>query len=145
MIGRSRLVVAAATLLLTGVLTSGCASGRNALGTQSTPCFEELPTAAAAVEGRGHLIGVRIVSTTNFRAVDHLKKMVPVPADVRNVCLVAFSGSFRADTVKHPLRAPTNTSMPYAVVVVSSPENQLLGTLLVENPPLRFPHTLIGR
>ena len=138
---RLQVAVAAASLLLLAVALGGCASARNELGTADSNCYIGLPEGVAAVHHHGHLFGVRLLSVASlergapvlYRAARHApgKK-------VGQVCLVAFTGSFDAATVEHPL---TRSAGHLAVVELGYPSKRLLGTLLLRRAPLPFAHT----
>ena len=54
------------------------------------------------------------------------------------VCLAGYSGNFTQEMVMKPLGHPTGK---LAVVVVTSPGNKLLGTVVLTKLPVRFQHT----
>ena len=129
-------------------LLAGCASPRNSLGTTSSPCFLAVPVATEAVHDQGHLAGVRLVSgkelARHARILDLLTARMGRP--VHQVCVVSFLGSFRLDAVERPAgRAPAGGSGPVAVVVVTSPQNRLVATFVVEREPLPLRHEVMHR
>ena len=127
------LVVVLASLL------SACSAARNGLGTTDESCYLALPTAAMAVGGHAHLAGVRKFTLGGLHSVDprlygHLTADVPKG---QSVCLAAYTGHFAASTVSKPFGRPVGT---VAVVVVTTPANHLLGTLVLTKIPVRFEH-----
>jgi hypothetical protein len=109
------------------------------LGTTDESCYLQLPTAAKAVGGHGHLAGVRKYNISNLKGIaprlyDHLADQVP-----RNqaVCLAAYTGHFSSSMVTKPLGRKTGK---LAVAVVTSPHNEVLGTLILNRIPVRFQH-----
>ena len=131
-----------------GLLGAGCASSRNTLGTASSPCFKALPAATTAVHERGRLLGVLLVPAKKLATDQHLSAALSTRSStkVSDVCLIAFSGSFLSNQVDRPLGALSSIKPdPYAVVVVSIPQNQLLATFVLPHPPLRFGHYFAGQ
>jgi hypothetical protein len=57
------------------------------------------------------------------------------------VCLVAFSGRFRATRVEKPVGRSLGS---LAIVELGYPDNRLVATLIVHHPPLPFTHSHIG-
>jgi hypothetical protein len=120
---------------------AGCSSARAGLGTTDESCYLALPTASKAVGGHGHFAGVRKYT------VGGLKGMTPQLYDAitdqvgthQAVCLAAYTGTFMSDMVTKPLGQSTGK---LAVVVVTSPGNKVLGTLILSKIPVRFQHTL---
>ena len=132
--------------------SGACGAGRNILGTNTGPCFLALPVAKRAVEGRGKLAGVRLIdipkltSVPGDRAVRALLDQIAVPLP-RDVCLVAYAGSFTLSQVEQPtgLLPPGPGGVGrYAIVVVTAPTSALLGTFVVPRLPLDFTHTHVG-
>jgi hypothetical protein len=139
---RARLAAAcAAALILAATLLASCSSARSDLGsTDESSCYQALPVAAKAVGGHGHLQGVRKYSLSSLRHVaprlyGHLPSGLP---QKQAVCLAAYSGHFRAGAVDRPLGRPSGT---VAVAVVATPDNKLLGTLILPKLPMRFQQT----
>jgi hypothetical protein len=121
---------------------SGCAATRAELGLSDGLCYVALPPAKAAVHGEGSVIGFRLRRVSDLRAV-HPLSPVPTADGVRvnggtRLCLVAFEGRFTASAVRRPRG---RTSGPVAVVVLTYPGNRLLGTLILDRPPLPFGHS----
>ena len=133
-------------VLLAGSL-AGCSTARLGLGTGSSQCFRALAPAADAVHDRGGLAGVRLVPARGLsHHRDRVDDLVVVsPSPIRAVCLVAYRGEFRLDQVTDPLgHSPRSGTGPYALVVVSSPQNHVLGTFVLDHLPIRIRHDLIG-
>jgi len=141
-IGKLRAAPLAATATATVVLLlSGCTSVRNDLGTSSSVCYGSLPAATSAVHARGRLDGVRLVTVSSLKSsAPHLYRAAISSrgGTVSKVCLVAFSGDFRRDTVTRPIGRERGS---LAVVELVYPGDRLLATLLVARPPLRFGHS----
>ncbi len=129
-------------VLAAGLLT-GCSVVRSNLGTAQSSCYLALPTASAAVGRQGRLAGVHLFSVASLdRDIPHLfaRLTIPRPAPQR-ICAMEFTGTFTAQSVQAPLGSASGR---YAVVVVASPANHLLGTVILDHPPYRFEHTHIG-
>jgi hypothetical protein len=134
-IGAALFTVAAAMSM------TACAATRNELGLNDGLCYVALPAANAAVHGRGSLIGLRLRRVSDLRAVHQL---VPVPRSRgrrlnsgARLCLVAFRGAFSARNVRRPRGQPAGR---VAVVVLTYPGNRVLGTVILDRPPLPFGH-----
>jgi hypothetical protein len=136
-------MAAVAALVVAATLLASCSSARSDLGsgdTSTSSCYLALPTAAKAVGGHGHLEGVRKYSLNSLRTVaprlygrlaDDLPKK-------QGVCLAGYTGHFSAAEVEKPLGRPSGT---LAVAVVTTPDNKLLGTLILTKLPVRFRQT----
>lgn len=125
------------------VLISACTTPRNTLGTNSSPCFRAIPVAVDAVGDRGTLVGARLESASSLHhrldALLHARGPT-----VKTVCVVAFHGRFRVDQVRRPYGPPPpNGSGVFAVVVVSVPRNELIGTVVLATAPLPLRHLLL--
>jgi len=130
--GLSGLIVAASLL-------TACSAARTGQGTTAESCYLSLPTAAHAVGGHGHLAGVRKFTLSGLHGVaprlyQRLADEVPKG---QAVCVVAYTGTFNAAMVTKAMGRPTGT---LAVVVVTTPANHLLGTLILTKIPVRFQH-----
>lgn len=126
-----------------GGVLSGCVSPRNALGTNSSPCFRAVPVASEAVHDHGTLAGVRLVGARELARYPKIRDDVVarIGHTVRNVCVVSFHGDFRIDQVDKPLgHGPASGSGPVALVFVTIPQNTLVGTTVVEREPLPIRH-----
>ena len=124
--------VLAASLIAAAAL-GACAAPRQTLGTRSSVCFRSLPTAKAAVQQQGRLVGVRLASRK------HVLGAFPsaaLPAG-RDFCVVAFSDDFHAEKVQHAAGAPTGK---YAVVIVTMRGTTVVQTFLVDRLPLHVRH-----
>jgi hypothetical protein len=133
--------------LLFGLLASatlvGCTSARDTLGTNNSTCFEAIAAAGSAVHHRGSFAGVRLVSFSAFGTDVRLKdELVDLfGTTVKDVCVVSYRGTFATAQVEHPLGpAPAGGVGHYAIVIVSKPQNHLLGTVIRSSQPLRFGH-----
>ncbi len=128
-----------AGLVVAASLLTACSAARTGQGTTAESCYLALPTAAKAVGGHGHLAGVRTFTLSGLhgrapRLYVHLVDEVPKG---QAVCVVGYTGKFNATMVSKPLGRPTGT---LAVVVVTTPANKLLGTLILTKIPVRFQH-----
>lgn len=139
--GRRR--VGALVVALVGALgLSACTALRNGLGTSNSPCYIALPAASAAVHGRGHLEGVRLVRVPSLRSTRYLYAAAGGwSADNRRVCLVEYKGQFRAAEVSKPRGHRTGK---LAVVVLGYPDDHLLGTVILHHVPVSFGHSHLG-
>ncbi|MCL4423532.1 MAG: hypothetical protein M1115_10305 [Actinobacteria bacterium] len=152
-------LVPAAILLGIMVWFAGCTTARNALGTPASVCYQALPVARSAVGGRGRFVGVRLVSTATLA-----KRAIPANlaaeraavaslldqragAAVHDLCVVAYSGSYRPSQVQKYATLPGRPQYylgPIAVVVMDRPSNKLLATFILPTKPLRFSHYFVG-
>ena len=143
---RRRWTAAAAAGALAAVLAGGCTSARNGLGTNASPCFLSLPIASDAVHEQGTLQGVRLVDASSLATTPRLRDVLDARAGapVGTVCAFSYRGSYTQADVERPFGAtpPGSGPWPYAVVIVSMPQNVLLGTAVLERQPMRFRHNL---
>jgi hypothetical protein len=128
-----------AALVAAAALLTACSAARTGQGTSSESCYLALPTASEAVGDHGHLAGVRKYTLSGLHGVaprlyGHLAHDVPKG---QSVCIVAYTGAFNAAMVSKPLGRQKGT---LAVVVVTTPANKLLGTLILTKIPVRFQH-----
>ncbi len=126
---------------------SGCTAARDTLGTNSSPCFHALALAADAVHDRGKFAGVRLVSDTTLAKLHHVEAIIKQRSStpLHNVCLVEYRGDYRPSQVhRFAGKAPPSGVGHYAIVVVSTPQNVLLATFVLEKEPVRFRHLALG-
>ncbi len=133
--------------LLAASLLAGCTAARSSLGTSDSSCFLALPAATRAVgshsKSHSKLIGVHLYT------LDDLRHLAPgfftiFPNEhpsTQRVCVMAYSGTFTSSSVSKPLGRPAG---PVAVVVMETPANRLLGTVILRHVPLHFSHSHIG-
>lgn len=144
-----RLRVAVGALALFGALAgAGCTAARNTLGTSSSPCFRAVAVATDAVHDHGTLAGVRLLGTRDLEKHPRLGSALASRAGhaVKTVCAVAFTGQFRRTEVREPIdTGPSSGVGTIAVVLVSYPQDQLYGTLVLSRVPLPFRHEVLGR
>lgn len=143
---RVRGLSAVASVLLmsfASVLVSGCTSARNALGTNSSPCYLALPVAKDAVHGRGRFVGVRLVKASELATKVLVLRALTARSGGKlgDVCVVAYSGHYTLSQVESPLgRAPATGVGRYAIVVVDRSSNKLLATVVRNKEPEPFRH-----
>jgi len=132
-----------ATVALVAALAGGCSSGRSDLGTSNGPCYVALPAATTAVHGKGNLVGVHRATVVGLHRSESLYEVASRGgrSGGSQVCLVAWSGHFRADQVDQPAGRATGR---LAVVVVTYPGNQVQGTVLLRRFPIEFGHARLG-
>ncbi|HEX3839224.1 MAG TPA: hypothetical protein VHU85_00385 [Acidimicrobiales bacterium] len=135
-----RLATGLAAGLLATALLAGCTSARSNLGTTDSACFLALPSATKAVGAHSKFIGVHLYTLASLRKnAPHLYETLPSqPASNQRICAIAFMGTFTKTSVSHPLGLASGT---VAVVVLKTPSNQLLGTVLFNHAPVRFGHS----
>ena len=136
----TRLASLAAAFALAATLLASCSTARSDFGTTDASCYLALPTAAKAVGGHGHLEGVRKYTLGSLRTVAPrlYKRLAHDVPQKQGVCIAGYSGHFTAAEVSKPLGRPSGT---LAVAVVTTPDNTLLGTLILTKLPVRFQHT----
>lgn len=129
-----------AGLALAASVLVGCTSARTDVGTSDESCYLSLPTATRAVQHHGHLAGIRRFTLSNLHsAAPRLYKRLSTDMTPhQDVCVAAFTGRFAASSVSKPLGRSHGV---LAVVVVTTPGNKLLGTLILRRIPVRFSHT----
>jgi hypothetical protein len=137
---RSRPWVWPLGIVLAGSLLTSCSAARTGLGTADESCYLALPTAAKAVGGHAHLAGVRRYTLTSLRSLaPRLYRALSSDVSTKqSVCLAAYTGHFTQSTVDKGMGREEG---PLAVAVVTSPGNELLGTLILYKIPVRFQHT----
>jgi hypothetical protein len=139
MTGR-RIGLGLAGCALLAALCSGCTAARSNLGTSDASCYLSLPTATHAVGSHGRLVGFRQFSLKDLsRVAPHLYRAISDRQSTsQQVCVIAFTGSFTSGHVSKPKGRPSGK---LAVVVSTTPNNQLLGTVIFRKAPLHFGHT----
>jgi len=129
--------------VLLAIVLAGCSTARNDLGTSDNSCYLALPSASNAVGGHGRLLGVDLLTSTALRqqAPRLFTALATQRVSPKRVCVIAFVGHFNKTMVSDPLG---RSSGRVAVVVLATPSNQLLGTVIFTRAPLQFGHTHIG-
>jgi hypothetical protein len=135
-----RVGVWACAALLGASVFAGCTSARSGLGTTDESCYLALPTASKAVGGHGHLTGIRKYRVADMKTLaprlyNYLADQAPRS---QVICLAGYTGNFSKTMVEKPIGRATGK---LAVVVVTSPQNKVLGTLILKKLPVRFQHT----
>ncbi len=138
-----RLTGGLAACLVAGCMLVGCSSAHSDLGTSDSPCYQALPAASRAVHGRGALAGVELLTLAalHHRAPKPFSSLTGSRRPSDRVCAIEFTGTFVASSVARPLGSPRGR---LAVVVLDTPSNRLLGTVLLDHPPLSFGHAHVG-
>ncbi len=138
-----RLGVRVGTCALLAALLFGCTAARSNLGTSDSACYLALPAATKAVGSHGRLLGVRLMSLKALsQKSPHLfKSSLDEHPSRQRVCVIAFVGKFTSISVSKPLGRPSGR---LAVVALEAPSNQLLGTAILDHPPLQFGHSHLG-
>ncbi len=139
------MTIAAVSLSWSGL--SGCTAGARHPRDQLEPCFHALAIAADAVHDHGVFAGVRLVSASSLAKIHRVEAVAKARSTtpLHNVCLVAYRGDFRLTDVARPagLKPPSGLGH-FAVVVVSTPQNKLLATFVLQKEPVRFRHLALG-
>jgi hypothetical protein len=127
------------TGLLLALLLCACSGVRDNLGTANSPCYVALPAATGAVHHSGKLLGLRLDRVGSLRSARRLYLAAGGGhAGNERVCLVGFRGVFLAEDVFKPQGASAGS---LAVVVLSYPDNHVLGTVILRHEPVRFGHS----
>jgi hypothetical protein len=138
-----RLVRGAVGCMLVAIAFTGCTSVRSSLGTSDSSCYRALPTARQAVSAQGRMLGVQLLTLAAIRrdAPQLFEDLATTHAGSQRVCVVAFAGRFEKSSVSDP---HGRSAGHVAVVVSTTPSNQLLGTVILGQSPLRFGHSHFG-
>ena len=145
--GRVRVVLASLAATAAFGVMSGCAAARDTLGTNSSPCYRALAIAKDAVHDHGTFAGVRLETVSALKTLKHVDALLKARSTIplHNVCVVSYRGSFRTTEVSRPAgRAPASGVGHFAIVVISTPQNKLLATFVLEKEPVRFRHLALG-
>jgi hypothetical protein len=146
-LARLSLGAALAAAMVASLGLTGCTAARNALGTNSSPCYLALPVAKEAVYGRGAFGGVRLVTPEDLAKAHRVPSELEARAKgkLKDVCVVEYRGSYRLDQVQKPIGRPPLTGVGrYAIVVIARDTNKLIGTFVRGNLPVRFRHLAFG-
>ncbi len=124
-------------------LAAGCTSVRSNLGTSDSSCYLGLPAAMHAVGSHSRLLGAHLVTLADLRhqAPMLVDQISPKGSPKQSLCVFGFSGHYTSAEVSKPHGLPTGQ---VAIVVLTRPANQLLGTVILRRVPLRFSHFHIG-
>jgi hypothetical protein len=89
------------------------------------------------------MLGVQLLTLAALRhdAPRLFEDLATTHAGSQRVCVVAFAGRFGKSSVSDPRGLAAGR---VAVVVATTPSNQLLGTVIFTQAPLRFGHSHIG-
>ncbi len=138
--GTKRLLGVGALVVL---LLGGCTSVRNNLGTADSPCYLALPAATRSVGTTSRLVGVHLTTLkTVARDSDLLADALHITnRSVDRACVFEFTGRFTHSSVSSPRG---HVAGRFAVVVLTSPGNRLLGTVILNHSPFRFGHPHFG-
>jgi hypothetical protein len=129
--------------VLTLTLVAGCTGVRSNLGTSDSSCYLALPAATHAVGSHSRLLGAHLLTLADLRrqAPKLVTQIAPTASTTQSLCVLAFSGHFTSTTVSKP---HGRSAGPVAIVVLTRPANDLLGTVILMRLPLRFSHSHIG-
>lgn len=124
-------------------LVAGCTSVRNDLGTSDSACYLALPAATRAVGSHSRLLGAHLLTLADLRrqAPKLVTQISPSGSSRQSLCVLAFSGRFTSASVSKP---HGRAAGPVAIVVLTKPANDLVGTVILQRLPLRFSHLHIG-
>jgi len=131
------------------VVVAACQKVSPTVTASVSPCFRVLPEAHAALDGQGKFVDVARI---RGRAVSRFPRLptttaaslpVLVPSSTnsppttlapgrRDVCLVAYSGTFDPSRVQHLVRV---AGTRYAVVVVGVTSRKVRGVVLTDTLP----------
>ena len=138
-----RLVSSIAACTVVAGLAVGCTSPRSDLGTSDSSCYLALPVAVKAVGSHARLLGAHLFTLAELRkkAPRLVARMQPKGSPHQQICVLAFSGHFTTGELSKPHGRPAG---PVAIVVLTSPSNAPLGTLILKRVPLRFSHSHVG-
>lgn len=137
---RRRLAAGAGSFLFAVCLMAGCTSARTNLGTSDSSCYLALPAATKAVGPHSRFIGVHLFTLASLRKIaPRLFDALPAqPSSSQRVCALGFVGSFTKTSVSMPLGLASGS---VAVVISKTPSNQVLGTVIFNQAPIRFGHS----
>ncbi len=134
-------------LLLVLAVGSGCQK-IGAVTSSVSPCFKAIPPARDAVGGQGTLVDVARVSRSalplpriNRLPLGGVRRQTPPSTDLasqREVCLVAYRGTFDPNRIAH--LAGTSRTGRYAVVVVGIRTQKVHLVMLVDELPRPLHH-----
>ncbi|HZU79347.1 MAG TPA: hypothetical protein VE991_05480, partial [Acidimicrobiales bacterium] len=91
--------------------------------------------------------GIRLVSQKSLARYPHLALFLEhlTGSTKQSVCVVSFHGTFSSDQVQMPVGRPrTRRTGKVAIVIVTTPQNKLLGTVILERDPLPLRHLVLG-
>jgi hypothetical protein len=127
---------AAAALLAVALLAGACGGARNSLGTTASPCYRAVPGAKDAVHSKGHLVGVRRVSTSTLqKRIPGDQQLAAVPD--RDLCVFAFHADYRPGDVPS---ATNRDHGQYAIIALTIKKPRVVAAFLLDRLPTRFRH-----
>ncbi len=124
-------------------VAAACTSARTNLGTSDSSCYLALPAATKAVDSHSRLLGAHLFTLSELRhaAPKLAARIAPMGSPKQSLCVLAFTGQFRSESVSKP---HGQSEGPVAIVVLTRPSNDVLGTVILKRVPLRFSHSHIG-
>jgi hypothetical protein len=133
----------AALLLLSACTLGACTTVRDDLGRSQSACYLALPSAAKAAGDHHRLAGVQLLTVESLRqrSVPLFDELHLGHSSAQRVCVFAFEGQFTRASVSKPLGQPAGRLV---VVVLTSPSNRLIGSVIASHLPLGFGHPHIG-
>jgi hypothetical protein len=137
---RRKLTAGTGSFVFAVCLLAGCTSARTNLGTSDSSCYLALPAATKAVGPHSRFIGVHLFTLASLqkRAPRLFDALPSQPASSQRVCALGFVGTFTKTSVSMPLGLDSGS---VAVVISKTPSNQLLGTVIFTQEPIRFGHS----
>jgi hypothetical protein len=128
------------------VVVAACQNVTPSVTASVSPCFRVLPEAHAALDGQGKFVDVARIRGGAVSRFPHLPMSTteaPMETTVpgapttlapgrRDVCLVAYSGTFDPSRVEHLVR---QVGTHYAVVVVGVMSRKVRGVVLTDTLP----------
>lgn len=138
-----RAVVMVSFLLLGACMLVACTTVRDDLGRSQSACYLALPSAAMAAGDHHRLVGVELLTVNSLkqRSVSLFDELHLGHSSAQQVCAFAFKGQFARTSVSKPLGRPAGQLV---VVVLTSPSNRLIGSVIGSRLPLGFGHSHIG-
>jgi hypothetical protein len=138
-----RAVLMVALLLLGACTVAACTTVRDDLGRSQSACYLALPSAAKAAGDHHRLVGVQLLTVGSLRqrSASLFDELHLGHSSAQRVCVFAFEGNFTQVSVSKPLGQPAGHLV---VVVLTSPANRLIGSVIGSHLPLGFGHSHIG-
>jgi len=129
--------------LLGACILVACTTVRDDLGRSQSACYLALPSAAKAAGDHHRLVGVQLLTVESLRqhSASLFDELHLGHSSAQRVCVFAFEGTFTKASVSKPVGQPVGHLV---VVVLTSPANRLIGSVIGSRLPLGFGHPHIG-